>query len=302
MCLFFEEKGYQILIKPNFGFLNNWRTYQLIKGTDSVSLYFKKISHSNIKLWLYDRQPKIINVNAKKLNYNYFNNDESTYYVPIPLVDTFYKYDYLWQEKKEIKENRSLKLFFAGNFNKKHDDKFLTQNFNCPTRLETYKFLQSHFNLKISKEKSFEDLLKSEKDILIFDRNSRNVPPRELVKFLNNSKFFLAFPGVVMPLCHNIIEAMALGCIPILNYQNLFSPKLVDGVNCLTYSSLSDLKDVINKLDSIDEIKEAKMRENVLKYYQEYLSIDAVVNNLISTNMKKISLCAEHQSVDLIKV
>ena len=35
---------------------------------------------------------------------------------------------------------------------------------------------------------------------------------------LAKADFFLACPGVGMPLCHNLIEAIAAGAIPILQY------------------------------------------------------------------------------------
>jgi hypothetical protein len=266
-----------------------------------MSIYFKSANISDIKLWLYDKSVPNLNLKAKKLDYEYFNHKESTYYIPLSLVDTFYKFDYLKKERKVIRTERNIKLFFAGNFNEKHDNKYITQKFNCPTRFETYQYLQINFNLRNPEKASFEDLMSEENEILIFDRNIRNVPPQELVKFLNNSRFFLAFPGVVMPLCHNIIEAMAIGCIPVLNYNHLFSPKLTNDVNCLTYSSLDDLKNVIDNLNSIDETSLAAMRENVLEYYEEHLSIKSVVDNILNTDAKHVSLCAEHQSVELIK-
>ena len=52
---------------------------------------------------------------------------------------------------------------------------------------------------------------------------------------LAKADFFLACPGVLMPLCHNVIESLVAGAIPILQYGSYLSPRLEDGINCLAF-------------------------------------------------------------------
>ena len=58
---------------------------------------------------------------------------------------------------------------------------------------------------------------------------------------LAQGDFFLCPPGIVMPMCHNIIEAMAVGAIPITNYPEWMDPRLVPGVNCVAFDDEQDL-------------------------------------------------------------
>src|SRR5260370_10572567 len=64
----------------------------------------------------------------------------------------------------------------------------------------------------------------------------------EWLKTLSRCEVFLAPPGISMPQCHNIIEAMAVGCIPLTNYIEWLSPPLTDGVNCFQFRDENDLR------------------------------------------------------------
>src|SRR3990167_5062911 len=64
-------------------------------------------------------------------------------------------------------------------------------------------------------------------------------------KELSMFDFFLAPPGVQMPLCHNIIEAIAVGTIPFTNYYNWFEVPLEDGKNCIAFN---DEKELLQRL------------------------------------------------------
>lgn len=88
------------------------------------------------------------------------------------------------------------------------------------------------------------------------------------------SDFFIAPPGNGMPHCHNIMEAMSRGSVPITNYANWFYPKLEDGVNCLSFNTLDELNRAIQKSLSMTESEVIKMRRNVKDYYNKYCSPD----------------------------
>src|SRR5205823_2507023 len=60
----------------------------------------------------------------------------------------------------------------------------------------------------------------------------------DYLRFIGACDFFLAPPGCAMPLSHNLIEAMSLGAIPILNYGDYLDPPLRDGVDCLAFSTI----------------------------------------------------------------
>ena len=55
-------------------------------------------------------------------------------------------------------------------------------------------------------------------------------------------------------MCHNAIEAMAVGTVPVLEYASLFSPPLEHGVNCIDLSSFEDIDDAIKEILSFKKI------------------------------------------------
>ena len=94
-------------------------------------------------------------------------------------------------------------------------------------------------------------------------------------EFLAKGDFFLCCPGAVIPQCHNAIEAISVGAIPILQYPELFHPRLKHGINCLTYNNEKDLISNINLCFEMPESEIARLRKGVIDYYEAYLRHDA---------------------------
>ena len=65
---------------------------------------------------------------------------------------------------------------------------------------------------------------------------------------LSNSCFNLSCPGVVMPLCHHLIEGIKVGSIPITNCEKLLIPNLNEEIS-LQYSNLDELIPLYQALD-----------------------------------------------------
>jgi hypothetical protein len=88
---------------------------------------------------------------------------------------------------------------------------------------------------------------------------------------LEMASFFLCLPGSHMLMCHNAIEAMACGCIPILAYSNWFQPHLTDGQNALTYGDLESMIRAIRRALSMEPAEVAIMHHAVCDYYRDHL-------------------------------
>lgn len=97
---------------------------------------------------------------------------------------------------------------------------------------------------------------------------------------LARADFFLAPPGIVMPMCHNIIEAMAVGTIPITNYPEWLDPPLRHGRECLVFDDEASLVERLRQPLAMDEAGIASMRAQVLDYYERYLRPDRFVRRL----------------------
>ncbi len=119
---------------------------------------------------------------------------------------------------------------------------------------------------------------------------SFRIPPERWLETLSQCDVFLAPPGVFMPLCHNAIEAMAVGCIPLTNYANWFTPRLTHMKNCIEFT---DEKDLLEKAKTVLEMEPqrlAAMRANVIDYYDRFLDPDRFLDRLFAHPAKTLTL------------
>ena len=108
------------------------------------------------------------------------------------------------------------------------------------------------------------------------------IPQERWLEALSKADFFLACPGVGMPLCHNLIEALAAGCIPILQYADYLPPPLEDGVNCLAFRDASGLRRIMVETCAIHSDMIVKLRSNVRAYYSEFLAPGCFARKLLN--------------------
>jgi hypothetical protein len=172
---------------------------------------------------------------------------------------------------------RSIRVFFSGQLypSADHDHFLVERNFGVPCR----KTILTELRRSYPDAVWIDDHTKRAR----FDRHEYgdNIPlllatvkgpPWRWLDELRNADFFLCLPGSHMLMCHNSVEAMSVGCIPILCYENWFSPHLVDHVNCLSYRDLGGLKRAIETASTmtVDEI--VALRSQVMKYYECHLN------------------------------
>lgn len=115
----------------------------------------------------------------------------------------------------------------------------------------------------------------------------RRISNEQWLPILARSDFFIATPGILMPLCFNIIEAMSVGTIPLIEFPHQFHPPLRDGVNCISFKGQHQLKDKIDLIMNMSTDKIKALRANVVEYYESYLyptSIPNLINNSIDTH------------------
>lgn len=114
----------------------------------------------------------------------------------------------------------------------------------------------------------------------VLSDSGSGVENRQWMSTMAKADFFLCPPGIVMPMCHNVIEAMAVGTIPLINYPEWLHPNLTHLENCLVFDGNEDLIGKMRLALAMDESQINRMRSNVIKYYDSYLQPDAVVKEV----------------------
>jgi hypothetical protein len=116
------------------------------------------------------------------------------------------------------------------------------------------------------------------------------IDPKDWLPNLSKVDFFICPPGYVMPMCHNVIEAMAVGAIPIINYPEWLNPTLKHMENCITFEDKNDLVKKIQYVLDMGEQQVARMRHNVIEYYENYLNPGKFVNDIETRKENKITV------------
>jgi glycosyltransferase involved in cell wall biosynthesis len=130
--------------------------------------------------------------------------------------------------------------------------------------------------------------------------NFRNASARttdeEWLSRLSECNFFLACPGMIMPMCHNIIEAMAVGTIPITEYAEEFYPPLEHEKNCLVFKGSAEAKAMIEYALTLTPEQVKRMKENVIQYYEEHLSPESFIQRVRQADDQSILTMNGEQS------
>ncbi|QEF99365.1 hypothetical protein Mal15_34290 [Stieleria maiorica] len=172
-------------------------------------------------------------------------------------------------EAREDMLRRRIKagIFFAGNQNRRYGRDSMHHEFGVLSRLEILSTLRSHFDVRIATR----DSGGRDDQIVLRDSASDPIPAQDWMNTIAAHQFFLCCPGASQPVCHNAIEAMSVGTIPILEYADRFHPELVDGVNAICFRGRKGLVAAIRRIDSMPPEKRARLSRNVCQHYDAHL-------------------------------
>jgi hypothetical protein len=183
---------------------------------------------------------------------------------------------------------RPVRIGFAGTLEEQiYRRKF---DFPMPGRVDVLDRIIERFEGRIALVESREELAAVDHAatpiVLVLVRDPSDTTRKHVLKgaeylsFLGRCSFFVAPPGFRMPLCHNLVEAMSVGAIPILGYGAWLHPPLRDGVDSLQFSTLDELDSAIERGLAADEGEIGRLRAGVLSYYDEHLSVESFANRL----------------------
>ena len=278
-------------------------------------IYFNFIYKEN--LLVFGQSPTgcatVVELNDNNLSPDYFhapfmqNAGKNTYHIPMTMHPDFY-HKKIWNKLVKPVKKRKKSIFMAGSFCRISYSDIKDTPFKVESRVEAYDYLKQ--NKLLTKVNSLEDLqilLKSDSDNLcvIVDSTtgSIRIDMNELRETISHFYYFLALPGVTMPHAQNLIEALSVGSIPIIHqeYAKLIIPNLKHMHNAIVYNNLEDLTDKIKLAYNLDDKVLSKITNNAIKYYQENLTVSAVVNKITSKEYDLMYLQAEYWSVDILK-
>jgi hypothetical protein len=297
---FFKLNGYTVYLPKNKELICRL----CIKGGEYK--YSSFILNGDVKIGKPGDGKQTIILAIDNLSNDYFSKrvSENSYYVPMSQYPLFYNDVHI---TTDVLKTRKMSVFMSGNFNSEFYYKIATDGvFDVLSRRDIFNFLvQQPYFYQITTYEELLNFLESSidfKTILIDASNSFRIKLLELKYILQKFNFFMALPGIDIPQSHNLIEAMEVGCIPIIQktYSDLLYPPLVHNVNALIYETKDELDLFIKEILKQNEEVILFLRKNVLDYYDKYLTPKAVVDAIVNNNYDKIYIQGEHISLKLL--
>jgi len=242
----------------------NWRPYQTAL-IESGQLHFAS---------------KTVKWPWKPLSLNYFEStSDSTENLRIPIGPHPIHFDNF--RETSVNQFRT-GIFFAGAQTEDYNRCFSRGIWKMPNRIESIKFLQKNGHGHIISSRINHD---------------------QYCERLKSHRYFLALPGMHMPLCHNVFEAIFSGCIPVIHslYLKFLPKELQEPLMPYSWETHDDLLELLKDLAQkkveipIEEEAQRAMREASDSYFRSPNLFEEVAKS------KNILLCGEEHSVRLHK-
>ncbi len=297
---FFTLNGYTVFIPKNKEALT------VLNRKKGEFIYGSWILKERVKLGKPEEADLVIT--KDQLSNDYFGKGvENSYYVPMSEYPGMYR-NSIQPGKNKAGQKRKKSVFMSGNIDPKHYNKISKAGFfKIASRSEVAKFIQEQpYYYEIGSHsalRSFIDGKIDHKAIIINSSKQFRIPLNNLKEVLQEFHFYLALPGIFIPQSHNLVEAMSMGCIPIIHktYAQLMYPSLKHMETALVYDSLEELDQLILKSFSLEESQIDSLKNYVLEYYDCHLSPKAVVRKIEENDFSKIYIQAENISLKLLE-
>jgi hypothetical protein len=171
---------------------------------------------------------------------------------------------------------RTLRMIFGGNTSTESYSNPYFKNYNQLPRAEGLKAAYTLKQIRPITSKEEVDALYNGTGYLnegrILSTNDKSVGvENRWLELIAKSDFFLCFSGTDLPMCHNAIESMAVGTIPIISYGHWFYPNLEHMKNAIVYSDAADFVRKLTEVFAMDENAIERLRKGVLEYYDTHL-------------------------------
>lgn len=300
---FYQLAGYHVYFPMDFSTFRNLRNKDrylalLVWETDTICINSKNIPKNCLEI-----NDEMFSQDYFKTFFEDHNNTKDCFHVPMSFHPFMYHLE-IWNKPIFFKEKRQNAVFCYGNFDEKEYLQIKKTYFKSYSRTELHAFFKEQPNYLILEGK--QHLLDRNIDFagkfVFAKKGTYTIEIKDVRPHLALFNFFLCCSGVVKPICHNVIEAMSVGTIPLIQkeYAEILYPNLEHKKNAIIFNDFEDLSMILkNELFTFSDEEIKDMQKNVLTYYNEFLSPSGMIENLNQNILKgnKIYLQAGSRSV-----
>ena len=244
--------------------------------------------------------------NGILLDTAYFSNSKPkrSFSLPFLMNPSIYHTGLYYSLSRIGRKKRHIRIFLGGNLDDSYENSGVENRFGIENRAQIRRTIETDFadsralSIASTKEEALK-ILDGTEPVGLFVLRNNVVSNKEWMELLSASSFFIAPPGTLMPFSHNIIEAMAMGAVPITQYGDLFDPPLIDGKTCLVFDNKKSLIDVVKYAMTAKHREVQDLRRNVIKYYNDQLDPKKIVDRIdkSSDSIDRLYIIAGHLSV-----
>lgn len=302
LFIYFVRAGYYPVLKENYLFLSNIHKRYKAYCLDEQFSLTKSVNTLPREYVLVTDRTNHSQLNArviKRITIDYrpdYKGSDGCFPMPFPMFPSVYRSgqdSYVAQARAKPK---LWKVLFGGDTQ--------TQKYSQSTIADIYKKIPRARVLSILKSSLarslwFEPRNQAELDglvnkpvngLLVINTRDCKINATDWLQTIAKSRFFLACPGVRYPMSHNVIEALAVGCVPITQYPELFYPALEHDVNCLAYSNQQELIEVLKRAMDMQDQEVARLSSSAAEYYDRFLAPAATVQRILAHGDKHINI------------
>lgn len=301
LFIYFIRAGFYPVLRENYLVLGNIQDkHKKLCLQENFSVLLHEWDLPPDYLLVTDKWHSSLAHKAKKIiTVNYqpdYKMGDACFPMPFPMFPPLYAAQQDLHLETYREQPRQWKIFFGGDAERgKYNKKMIRKIYEKLSRAQILdclaKTLISEYFIELNSDsarQSAED--KQHAGVVTMNTRECKVAPEKWLGTIARAHFFLACPGVRYPMSHNLIEAMAVGTVPITQYPEMFFPPLEDGKNCLTFSNETELQNSIIKAMEMSEAEHAAMSRAAINYYENYLSPTASIQRLINHTSGQVSL------------
>ena len=180
----------------------------------------------------------------------------------------------------ELRESDRRGIFFAGRIKDSYKQNKITDEFGVIDRVRAVQAVQNRFGSRVLPTLQARNNSQDSTPIVLLDSGKHSIDQSQWLPTLATFDFFLCCPGASQPMCHNAIEAMSVGTIPLIEYGDRFSPPLSDSINAVCFSGEEGLIEAIERIDQMSPEQINDLRSGVIDYFENHLRGDKFIANL----------------------
>jgi len=298
---FFDRAGYRVLFRDDFRFLGDMRRpmYKRLLLDRPFGVVRDWAEIPGPFVWISENEESSLPEHCRRHVRLVFDRpfEEAPGRLPLPFSMNPMAYER--REDERLDELRAVpkswRLFFGGNVDPRlYDRDELRRRYGKLTRNGVLRTVVAAIGedrvARVTDPAELDRLVTEGFSGLVLVAGSYRIPSERWLENLSRSEFFLACPGSRWPMSHNIIEALALGVIPLTEYPEQFFPPLTAGENCVVFSGVDDLAAKVKALLEIGDAELQQLRAGAIEYYERHLSITSFFSRWNQTPERRLEL------------